>query len=186
MNEEENNAQEQIVPRPEGYTIVKYPPGWTYLVYYLSIMLLPLWEFVFKAFPHDALHNYIKDSYWLSLLPFFLYLGILWVIMRKVTEVKVNLKITEEGLEQTRLSGSKLYPKYRMIKWEEMKHYYPNGRIRGQEFQVSVKHGMNFRVSVPCPALFEKQKDNCDNLSSFIDVFWDLAPQHGVHRGFWV
>lgn len=178
--------EEQVVPRPEGYTIVKYFPAWE-VVFFLFLPLFTwLMDFISSELFHFDVIKYIGDSFWLMALWIIIPMAFVWLIMRKFTEVKVNLKIKEEGLEQTRLSGSKLYPKYRMIRWEEMKHYYPQGRHRYQDFSVSVKHGQNLRISVPWPLLFEKQKDNYDNLMSFIDVFWDLAPQHDVHRGFWL
>lgn len=181
--------EEQVVPRPEGYTIVKHSPllgvlvflcvavGCTHLVYLVS---------------DDVFHFDIKgrfgDSFWWSFLCTVLKdvipLFVAWVLTMKIIEVKVNLKITEVGLEQTRLSGSKLYPKYRMIRWEDVKHYYPDGRHLFQDFSVSVKHGVNLRISLARSPIFEKQRDNCENLSLFIDAFGKMAPQQDSHRGF--
>ena len=170
--------EEKTIPRPEGYTIVKCANGWTWFtVFVVGPMIPTLLLCVFS--------NAVNHRNWLIWGVFISIPIILWIIFRKITEVKVNLKITEEGLEQMRLSGSRLYPEHRLIKWEDMKHYHLNGRTRLQDFLISVKNGVNFRISLPWPlALFEKQKDNWETFYAFRDDFWGIAPEHDVHRAF--
>ena len=178
MSEEEKKTidEEKTIPRPEGYTIVKYAALW---FFFLSV---PLGMIISTFIILKAFQNI---GFWLYLVVYMSVIAILLVIGHKITEVKVNLKITDEGLDQTRLSGSKLYPEHRLIKWEDMKHYHLTGRINHQDFLISVKDDVNFRISLPWPiALFEKQKDNWENFAAFQDDFWGIAPEHDVHRAF--
>ena len=100
MSEEEKktNVEEKTVPQPEGYTIVKYLEFVVIFCFVIGVLLsIPL----YKMFKDDKLLSY----------------GVLlvgglffWVIGHKFTEVKVNLRVTDKGLEQTRLSGSRFCP----------------------------------------------------------------------------
>jgi len=179
MSEEEKKTDDggKTIPNPEGYTIVKYAEGWVWVsVFVVGTMISTLLLYVFR--------NAFSDRDWLIWGVFIGVFVILWVIMRKITEVKVNLKITEEGLEQTRLSGSKIYPEYRLIKWDDMRHYYLHGRSRDNAFLISVIEDTDFRISIPLLPLFEKQKDNWKNYIAFHEDFWEIAPEHDVHRAF--
>ena len=171
MSEKEKkiNDEEKTIPRPEGYTIVKYAFGW---VLFISM----LFSLVISAVFIVAFNDYFSETdAWLVWIMLLVIYALFFVIGCKITEVKVNLKITDEGLEQTRLSGSRIYPKYRLIKWEDMKHYHLYGKGRGRiDFLVSVKDDMNFRISIPLLPLFEKQKDNCENFIAFRDDFWGI------------
>ena len=175
--EKKTNDEEKTIPRPEGYNIVKYARGWVVLV---SLFGGPMISFSILS----LIRNVATDRFWLILLVYLGTCAIVWIIMRKITEVKVNLKISEEGLEQTRLSGSKIYPEYRLIKWGDMRRYYLNGRSRANDFLISVKDDVNFRISILWLALFEKQKDNLEIFIAFCDDFWGIAPEHDVHRAF--
>ena len=171
------NDEEKTIPRPEGYTIVKYAEGWTtFVVLFGGMLISPFILYLIK--------DVVPDRLWLFLLLYLSVFALLWGLMRKITEVKVNLKITDEGLEQIRLSGSNIYPDYRLIKWEDMNHYHLNGRSKYQNFLISVKDDTNFRITIPMLALFEKEKENWDNFVAFQDDFWGIAPEHDVHRAF--
>jgi hypothetical protein len=179
MSEEEKktNDEEKTIPRPEGYTIVKYAEGsTTFVVLFGGMLISPFILYLIK--------DVVPDRLWLFLLLYLSVFALLWGLMRKITEVKVNLKITDEGLEQIRLSGSNIYPNYRLIKWEDMKHYHLNGRSKYQNFMISVKDDTIFRITIPMLALFEKEKENWDNFVAFQDDFWGIAPEHDVHRAF--
>ena len=180
MNEEENNAQEQIVPRPEGYTIVKYAGGWTDFISLLGALIIcGTWGF---DLVYIYLGSYFTDLGWLCIIVYFILYLPLSLIMHKITDVKVNLKITEEGLEQTRLSGSRLYPEYRKIEWEDMKRIYLNGRVKGQDFLITVCRGVNFRIFIPVLQLFVKQESNYEENRDFSEKFEMMAIKHGFHR----
>ncbi|MBQ0129046.1 MAG: hypothetical protein KBT57_04335 [bacterium] len=180
MNEEENNAQEQIVPRPEGYTIVKYAGGWTDFISLLGALIISCTWGLELAYIY--LGSYFTDLGWLYIIVYFIFCLFLRLIMHKITDVKVNLKITEEGLEQTRLSGSKLYPEYRKIEWEDMKRIYLNGRVKGQDFLITVCRGVNFRIFIPVLQLFVKQESNYEENRDFSEKFEMMAIKHGFHR----
>lgn len=172
--EKKTDSEEKTIPNPEGYTIVKYAAGWVYIILFIGCF--------FSLFLLSVFKNALKDvGNW----PYFVIIALFWLIARKITEVKVNLKITDEGLEQTRLSGSRIYPEKRLIKWENMKSFHPYGRHRDQDFLISVRGGMNFRISVPAFfALFVRQKGNKDDFEEFRNDFWEIAPDYDVHVAF--
>ncbi len=171
-----NNNEEKTIPNPEGYTIVKFAKGWADAIWifgmFVSILICVL------------MHKYLNVGIELEMIVYVCVVLVFVVIARKITEVKVNLKITDEGLEQTRISGSKQYPKRRMIKWEDMKSYHLCGRNRDNDFLISIKDDVNFRIYIPLLPLFEKQKDNWKNFEAFRDDFWGIAPENDVHRAF--
>ena len=178
VEQKKTNDEEKAIPNSEGYTIVKYARGW---VLFITLFFGMVVSFTLL----EIIRNNYKDlGEWLSWIIIFGISALFWIIARKITEVKVNLKITDEGLEQTRLSGSKIYPEHRMIRWEDMKSYHPLGRMRGQSFLISVKEGMNFRISTPILALFVRQKGNDKIVDEFRNVFWETAPDHDVHVAF--
>ena len=180
MSEEEKKTDDEgkTIPNPEGYTIVKYAGGW---VLFISAFV----GMVFSIFIIEVFKNYNNGaSDWLLWVLFFVICALLWIIGFKITVVKVNLKISDEGLEQTRLSGSRIYPKYRLIKWGDMKSFHPNGRNRCQNFYISVRNNLNFRISVPMLALYKWRKGNSDVFEEFRNDFWETAPDHNVHVAF--
>ena len=173
MTEEEKktNDEEKTIPRPEGYTIVKY------LEFVVLLGSAFIWLLLWPLF------IVFMDYGW---LPYILMIGsfvLLWLLGHKLTEVTVNLKITDKGLEQTRLSGSKFYPEYRLIEWKDMKRYYPNGRSRGVAFLICVDADTNFRISMPGIRVFEKLKNNTANLIAFQEKFSNIASEHGIPSG---
>lgn len=174
--EEKTDGEEKTIPRAEGYTIVKYAKGWADAIWIFGMIV--------SIIICCLISKYINAGLWLELVIYICACLIFVFVAHKITEVKVNLKITEEGLEQTRISGSKQYPKHRMIKWEDMKSYHLCGRSRDNDFLISVKDDVNFRICIPWPALFEKEKDNWENFAAFQDDFWGIAPEHDVHRAF--
>ena len=169
--------EEKTIPKPEGYTIVKYLEFVVFICYGFFGMFVPVPFMVLMK-----IHNYS------FILPFIVMCGsfaLFWLIGHKITEVTVNLKITEKGLEQTRLSGSKFYPEYRLIEWKDMKRYYPNGRSKGIDFLICVDSDTNFRISMPGIRVFEKQKNNTENLIAFQEEFSKMASEHGVKQSLW-
>lgn len=181
MSEKEKkiNDEEKTIPRPEGYTIVKYAFGW---VLFISM----LFSLVISAVFIVAFNDYFSETdAWLVWIMLLVIYALFFVIGFKITVVKVNLKISDEGLEQTRLSGSRFYPEHRLIKWEDMKCFHPYGKRNGcQNFYISVRNNMNFRISVPVLALSKWRKDNSDIFEEFRTVFWEMAPDHNVHVAF--
>lgn len=178
MSEEEKKTkdEEKTIPRPEGYTIVKYAKGWADFIWIFGTFVsLPIGILIDRS---------LNVGFWVFVIVYICFSLFFGVVALKITEVKVNLKISDEGLEQTRISGSKQYPKRRMIKWEDMKSYHLCGRNRDNHFLISVKDDVNFRIYIPLLPLFDKQKDNWKNFEAFREDFWGIAPEHDVHRAF--
>ena len=176
MSEEQKKTsdEEKTIPNPEGYIIVKYLEFVVFLCYGFFGVFVPI--------PFMVL---LKDHNYSIVLPIIVMYGsfvLFWLIGHKITEVTVNLKITDKGLEQTRLFGSKFYPDYRLIEWKEMKRFYPNGRSRGVDFLICVDSDTNFRISMPGIRVFEKQKNNTENLIAFQEEFSQMASEHGVKQ----
>ena len=166
------SEKEKIVPNPEGYTIVKYLEVVVVFCFIIGMILsIPL----FQRFKEDK-----------GLANLFLWGGglLFGLIGHGFTEVRVLLRITEMGLEQTRLSGSVFCPKYRLIEWKNMSKYYLNPRwmSKGIDFLVLVNSDNNFRISMPWIRIFEKQKNNQENLDAFKEEFFKMASKHNVSR----
>ena len=175
MSENARNSDvEKTIPRPEGYTFVRYS--------YLFVWLCSVFGVFASIFILGELTVRVSD--WLFWVSCFGAMLLFWFIGHKLTEVKVRLKITDEGLEQIRLSGSRFCPKYRMMEWGMMKRFHLYGGGRLYEFKIDMREGENFRISMPLIPIFEKQKKNYDSYWAFQNDFWEIAPEHGVHRGF--
>lgn len=174
MTEEQKKTidEEKTIPKPEGYTFVKYSERWEYI-----ILLLGVFVCVFLTHSTSVFNNIGNTAFWIICISIEL---LFWVIGRTITEVKVNLKITEEGLEQKRISGSKFYPDYRLMKWEDMIRFYPDGINKSHDFLISIRNDRNFSVSIPMFSLFERQDNNMDVFLDFWDDFWGVALEHDV------
>ena len=161
----------RIIPRPEGYTVVKYDPRW---------------EFIVVAVIGSAISFFLSirfawDNEWLRVLLFLTVWIILFVVMRRITEVKVNLKITEEGIEQTKLSGLSFYPECIMIKWADVNRIL-FGRGNVPSLIITFKNGKKNRMFPSLSSLFEKQKCNFGEFCDFRDDLLVIAPKHGFRR----
>ena len=185
MNEEQNDTEERVALRPKSFTIVKYAEVSSSLIPVLLLMIICVLSGANSQFIcRYAIGNYITDNDWLFLAVLFVLYLTFWLIMRKITEVKVNLKITEKGLEQTRLSGSKLYPEYRMITWKAMTQIYMLGRTKKLNFLIDVKNERNFRISAPQHPIFEKQEKNFEQFCDFLEYFEKILRKQRLHKQF--
>lgn len=171
MNEKVEKLNEKTIPNPEGYTIVKYLEFVVFLCYAIGSLLAV------------AICAMLKVNEWPTYVAIFGCFVLFLIIGHKITEVKVNLRITEKGLEQTRLSGSRFYPEYRLVEWKDMDRYYPHGRSRGIDFLICVDAETDFRISMPGIRVFEKQKNNSENLAAFQEEFSKIASEHGIPSG---
>ena len=183
MSEEQNKSEREIVPNPEGYTLVKYSEIIVLMSCGIGAILFLLFAGLFLK-GDDG--EWLVDSWlWWLLAILFPITG--WLIAHKLTEAKVNIKLSEKGLEQTRLSGSRFVPKYRFIPWNNMRKFYHHGRNRSVEFLICVRKGVNYRVSMPILfTIFERQKSNDDVLESFRAEFCEVAIEHGIRPAFYV
>ena len=174
------SEEEKTIPNPEGYTLVKYSEVAVFFCLFISaVMFIPFTEFVLKDGDGSLLVNQ-----WLWWLMYCVFCLIGLAIGHKLTETKVNLKLSEKGLEQTRLSGSRFVPEYRLITWGDMKRFHLHGRNKSVEFLICTKEGPNFRISMPSIRLFERQKSNYAVLDAFRTEFKQVAKEHGVFPAF--
>jgi hypothetical protein len=81
------------------------------------------------------------------------------------TGTTVNLKITTEGLEQTKISKSVLVPEKRIVEWENMKFY---RRWLGI-LTIRTKKGKNYRLET-----WPVMSFRCDDLNVFDDFEWEF------------
>ena len=65
---------------------------------------------------------------------------------------------------------------------EVMKRIYLNGRVKGQDFLITVCRGVNFRIFIPVLQLFVKQESNYEENRDFSEKFEMMAIKHGFHR----
>jgi len=175
MNAEQNKSGKEIVPNPEGYTLVKYSEVAVFFCCFLFTLLFVLVVLLLKG--NDS-HLFV--GFWLFLLFYLIFCLLGMVVGHKLTEAKVNLKLSEKGLEQTRLSGSRFVPEYRMILWSDMRKVFLLGRNRSVSFLICVDEGVDLRVSMPTIRIFERQKANDDVLEQFRDEFKEMGMQHGL------
>lgn len=92
-----------------------------------------------------------------------------WVLGRKFSEAIVNLKITNVGLEQMRVSGSILVPKERTIEWENMRLCFMLGEFRRSDFCIKTRKGSNYRLMTTY--LFRRFSDYDNAFVDFKDEF---------------
>jgi hypothetical protein len=175
MSEEQNKSEKEVVPNPEGYTLVKYSEVAVFFCFFLFTLLFIPIVFLLKG---DDGHLIV--GFWLYLLLYLVFCLLGMVVGHKLTEAKVNLKLTEKGLEQTRLSGSRFVPEYRTIPWSDMNKVFLFGRNRSVSFLICVDEGVDLRISMPTIRMFERQKANDDVLEQFRDEFKEMGMQHGL------
>lgn len=175
MSEEQNKSEKEIVPNPEGYTLVKYSEVAVFFCLFLFTLLFIPIVFLLKG---DDGHLIV--GFWLYLLLYLVFCLLGMVVGHKLTEAKVNLKLTEKGLEQTRLSGSRFVPEYRMVPWSDMNKVFLFGRNQSVNFLICVDEGVNLRISMPVIRVFERQKANDDVLEQLREEFKEMGILHGL------
>ena len=162
MSEEQNKSEKEVVPNPEGHTFVICPMEKVF-PFVLIVLFIPL---VFVRF---------LDKTWL--IPVIWCFGFLvfWIIAHKLSEAKVNIKLSDIGLEQKRLSGSKRVSDYRLVKWTDIRACYSHGSM----IRI-VTGGDAFTMSLPVFTLFVKQKSNWDCYYAFQNEFEKMARKHNI------
>lgn len=175
MSEEQNKSEKEIVPNPEGYTLVKY----SYITIFIGIVIFGILFLLFVGFLQGDDGKWLVEPWlWWLLAIIFPISG--WLITHKLTEAKVNIKLTDKGLEQTRLSGSRFVPKYRNIPWSNMNRVFFYGRNQSVNFLICVDEGVNLRISMPVIRVFERQKANDDVLEQLREEFKEMGILHGL------
>ena len=163
MSEEQKKAEKEVIPNPDGYTFILCPLE---KVSYLFIipMIIPF------CFVHSLSNEWMIPVMW------FVGMIMFWVIAHKLAEAKVNIKLSDIGLEMRRLSGSKLVSEFRYLRWVDIEKFYSYGN----RFRVVTREGTDFPISTPVFSLFEKQESNRNNYYAFENEFYKMAKKHEI------
>ena len=168
MSEEEKKPGEDFVPNPEGYTFSVYS----------------FWEFggiltvgMFASF-FSAVYCVVHSLYSEWIIPVFVLVGMLivFVIGRKLCEATVNVKLTDIGLEQRRLSGSRFVPSCRIVYWGNISCYFSYG----WSVYLRINEGFPFLIRTPFFSIFERPKSRMDNFYAFQSEFYKMAHKYGI------
>lgn len=161
MSEEQKKNEKEFVPNPDGYTFIVCPLEKVCYLFFVA-MIIPL------GFVRSLNHGWMIAVLWI--VGFF----IMFILAHKLAEAKVNIKLSDLGLEQRKLSGSKLVPEYRLIRWTDINKCYNYGNL----FRIDTKEGTDFRISTPVFSIFEKQESNRDNYYAFENEFFKMLRKH--------
>lgn len=161
MSEEQKKNEKEFVPNPDGYTFIVCPLEKVCYLFFVA-MIIPL------GFVRSLNHGWMIAVLWI--VGFF----IMFILAHKLAEAKVNIKLSDFGLEQRKLSGSKLVPEYRLIRWTDINKCYNYGNL----FRIDTKEGTDFRISTPVFSIFEKQESNRDNYYAFENEFFKMLRKH--------
>ncbi len=163
MNEEQKKDEKEFVPNPDGYTFIICPLEKVFYLFVVA-MIIPL------GFVRSLNNEWMIAVLWI--VGFF----IMFLLAHKLAEAKVNIKLSDLGLEQRRLSGSKLVPEYRLIRWTDIEKFYNYGISS----RIVPKEGSDLRLSPPVFSLFEKQESNRDNYYAFENELFKMTKQQGI------
>ena len=163
MSEEQNKNEKEFVPNPDGYTFIICPLEKVFYLFVVA-MIIPL------GFVRSLNNEWMIAVLWI--VGFF----IMFLLAHKLAEAKINIKLSDLGLEQRRLSGSKLVPEYRLIRWTDIEKFYNYGISS----RIVPKEGSDLRLSPPVFSLFEKQESNRDNYYAFENELFKMTKQHGI------
>ena len=181
-----SEKEKKHAPNPDGYDITIYPEYWTgvfslvismVLVYMFKGMLKPLFS---------SLNVWLFLGVFCIILFILLYLStfLIW----KLTNAKVNIRLTDVGLEQRKVSGASWIPENRIVKWEDMRYFYLFGIRRGcgrhaafdgNDFFIGTKQRP---YSFSAMAFSRREREQNMVMKSFRSDFLRLASQHGIER----
>lgn len=181
-----NEKEKKHASNPEGYDITIYPEFWTAV---LSMAITIVLVFVFNEMLKPL---FLSLNEWLRLGIFcvlifilgFLSLFLIW----KLTNAKVNIRLTDVGLEQRKVSGASWIPENRIVKWEDMRYFYLFGIRRGcgrhaafdgNDFFIGTKQRP---YSFSAMAFSRREREQNMVMKSFRSDFLRLARQHGIER----
>ena len=159
----------------------EYPDGFVVKRYSLLVQMVVLLTSLFLSFipsflvvHHWELHNRVVVF---LIIATFLFLGIFLAIKIIVaTGTTINLKITNAGLEQTKISRSVLVPEKRIVEWKNIK----SCRIHLRGLFIRTKKGKNYRLA-PYPYRGgELRYGYGDVFDDFLWEFERLAKQHKI------
>ena len=168
--------KKQECPNSDGYDLAVYSDA---LVFGCVLGGLALFPILLIVLFHHSL-----SGLWFGVL-YFGFAVFSWLIMRKLTEATVSIKLNDIGLEQTKHSGARRVPEHLLIEWKDMKKFCVNTGRANTNIVIFRNNGKNYRVAAPWPQFFEKKKNGFYNFVLFQRDFIELAEKNGVRRGFW-
>lgn len=183
---EGKKSPQKITPNPDGYDITIYPEYWAWIMTMIMVLVLVC-----------ALVGILKSLYssmneWLALGIFCIFISILVCLLGfcvlKLTNAKVNIRLTDEGLEQRKVSGPAWIPESKVVKWENMSYFYLFGIRRGgrsaafsgNDFFIGTKQESDYSISTI--AFFRRERELKTVMKSFRTEFLQLARQRGIER----
>ena len=180
MSEEEK----KLTPNPDGYDITIYPEYW---VIVLSVVISIVSVYMFKGMLKPLFSSL---NVWLFLgvfciilsIPVYLSTFLIW----KLTNAKVNIRLTDVGLEQRKVSGPSWIPDFQVVKWEEMDYYYLFGRrylgseFTGDDFFIGTKLDKDYTFSTM--SFFRHERELKKTVRAFRSEFLRLANHKGIKR----
>ena len=186
MSEKEKSPQ-KITPNPDGYDITIYPEYWACIIIMLVIIVLiyALGSILKPLF--SSMNKWLFMGVFCALL-FILAYGLLFCVS-KMIGAKVNIRLTDEGLEQRKVSGPAWIPESKVVKWENMSYFHLFGirggfsrsaAFNGNDFFIGTKLGSDYSFSTI--AFFRRERELKMVMKSFRTEFLQLARQHGIER----
>ena len=178
-----NNNEKKTISNPEGYDITIYPEYWTTV---LSAVISIVSVYMFKGMLKPLFSSL---NVWLFLgvfciilsIPVYLSMFLIW----KLTNAKVNIRLTDVGLEQRKLKGPSWIPDFQIVKWEEMDYYYLFGRrhlgskFTGDDFFIGTKLDKDYAFST---MTFFRSDELNKTVRAFRSEFLRLANHKGIKR----
>ena len=178
-----SEKEKKHAPNPEGYDITICPEYW---VIVLSVVISIVSVYMFKGM--------LKPLF--SSLNVWLFLGVFCIILSipvcfsmfllwKLTNAKVNIRLTDVGLEQRKVSGPSWVPDFQIVKWEEMNYYYLFGRrylgneLTGDDFFIGTKLDKDYAFSA---MTFFRSDELNKTMKAFRSEFLRLANHKGIKR----
>ena len=155
---------------PYGFNVRTYSSMAQSIGFMLGLILV----FLFAA----RLKLWIIVPAWIRWIVFAFPAILGWVLGQKLSEVTVNLKITDVGLEQTRLTGSILVPKERIIEWGNMRLCFLLGEFRRSNFCIKTRKGSNYRLMTTY--MFRRYSDYDDAFFDFCHEFEQQAKEKRI------
>lgn len=184
---EKGKPSKKITSNPDGYDITIYPEHWAGV---LSLAIPIVLVFVFKGMLKPL---FLSLNEWLALSVFCILISILVFFslfcVSKLTNAKVNIRLTDKGLEQRKVSGPAWIPESIVVKWENMSYFYLFGirkgftrsaAFNGNDFFIGTKQGKDYSFSTI--AFFRRERELKLVMKSFRTEFLQLARQHGIER----
>ncbi len=143
-----NDEDRKLVSESEGYELVILPQVYVWFSLFLCVILICVIAWFVHFYGSEIM-------YWVCCVVALL---IEWIVMHKLFETRVNIKLTDKGLVQTRISGSRQVPECRIVEWENMKSYRTGQNAGWADLYVTTRSGKNYGVKVCYFCLFEKKQ----------------------------